>query len=264
MIKKFDNSSGKPINILECIKKVLPGSNPISLESLCYVVRLIFDNSDAIEFGSYRILDEGDSDSNFYTFRLNKDITKAYKINLNTGSVRWKYVTPKAREEYLKDMKEMGCSYVRITNMTRDDREEDNFNDGETTHVVRVDIHTREDVPIELLLEHLTHVSCTHPYFLYNEKTPLDDYDKSGQKLVIRKIKEIVDTLNEDMPEEDFAYALCVLTKTIWSISYRAGLPLIYVWKDYCDGIKTGSVLRTKDILETLKLKSQKENPRRL
>lgn len=258
MSRVFENPEG--VRVMEKLREVYGRPRARRCEEIepVFMVRVTLSNGEELGWTSRYLCSMWDIKTGFkWRAVLNKEVSKAYLINLTTGEARCK--------EVVRQVKEMGKGVVgrltieKMVGGERGQNTEKVFEDGEKMVVEKLEIIDRDEMPIEEVLETMVGPSL-HPKALckYDEHHFAMDKDI---EFFVRDLKKHTERLREDISEGELGVVLCNIVDEIFRVHNKTGIRFDKVWDDYVHSVITGSMLRTEEIIEYYKnSEKNKEN----
>lgn len=268
MSRVFERGDKERLSVIECVWQVYGDWVPsfsIKETRPQFCVKVTMDNEEVFEWDSADFRDWEDLKYNSFKKLLNKEVTRGYVINLTTGEARWKSVSPEARERYFAAKKQGENAFVCILAIEGDKKKNSvwsGWEKGERANVVKVEIIGRDEMPIQNVLAALSKMVYTHPARLREKHEPwcVADFIRKG---FLDDLTRIFNTISEDDTDDVLAVKLCKLVDHIFQVYGDTGIDFEWVWMDYFHSVKSGSALRTKDIVEFFKERDRKKKEER-
>lgn len=234
MPRVFESSPVKP---LECILSVYPSFSPTSIKSPVFALNITFDTGDSVRLASRSLYF---SRKDMVTYCANKDATIVFKVNVETGETTYQYISPEKRKELLEEDPKLRHN---VNFLTMDETQKVHH-----THVTKLEIFSRDELPVGDFLSTLYPVEYYHPWGLFQDMRAINHPEP--KKYFLEKFKPLCESLYADMPDDLFLLKLCHITHLIWSLPVNYGMPFNVVWSDFCYCSDAGAALRTKDIVD--------------
>lgn len=258
MSRTFEKGNKERLSVTGCINQVYgkwSSSFSIDETSPQFCVKVTMDNEEVLEWDSTYFVDWTDMKKNSFKKLLNKEMTRGYAVNLRTGEARWKYVLPEKQEQCFtarKEGKEHLLSIQKMVGVTDKASFWNGWDDGERANVVKVEIFDRDEMPVQNVLVALARSLPSHPAYL-REKLELPYIGDNSKSYFIKDLKQAFNTIREDDADEELSIKLCRIVDLIFQTYNKTRIEFEWVWMDYFHSVKSGSVLRTKDIIEFFK-----------
>lgn len=269
MSKVFERGNKERLSVTDCVSQVYGRwENGFSIDETCpqFYIKATTDEGEVLGWDSIYFVDSWSAvDNNKFKKVLNEEITRGYIINLTTGEARWKHVLPKKRERYFENKKEEMQCYISVREMVgiKDGANQwEGWSDGGISNIVKVEVIDRDEMPVENVLLALLRSGGMHPAYL-RDKYDLPYVTEHSKPSFVEKLTRLTNEVHEDDADDVLAVKLCNMVDFIFQAYNKIGIEMGCAWDDYCHSVKSGSVLRTKDILDYFKEKDREKREER-
>lgn len=269
MSRTFEKGNKERLSVTECVSQMYGRwgySFSIDETYPQFYIKATTDEGDVLGWDSIYFISSWSSlDNNKFKKVLNEEITRGYIINLTTGEARWKHVLPEKRERYFEAKKEGMEKYISVREMVGlgdGGHAWSHWNDGGTANIVKVEILDRDEMPVENVLLALSRSAYMHPACL-RDKYDLPYVTEHSKPSFVKELARLANEIREDDADEVVAVKLCNMVDFIFQAYNKIGIELGWAWEDYYHSVKSGSVLRTKDILDFFKERDRKKREAR-
>lgn len=269
MSRVFEKGNKERLSVTECVSQMYGRwgeTFSIDETSPQFYVKATTDEGEVLGWDSIYFIDSRSAiDDNKFKKVLNEEITRGYIINLTTGEARWKHVLPEKRERYFEAQKEGMERYISVHGMVglKDGGHAWSYwSDGGSANIAKVEILDRDEMPVENVLLALSRVGGFHPAYL-RDKYDLPYVTEHSKPSFVKELARFANEIREDDKDEVVAVKLCNMVDFIFQAYNKIGIEMGCAWDDYYHSVKSGSVLRTKDILDFFKERDRKKREAR-